>query len=785
MKNKLTLLFIFWGFKIIGQYGTLVGKVTDSEGKPAEYVAIKLNETRKGVNTNEKGEFKMENIPANNYTLIASFVGFKTLEKTINIEANKTTSLALELFENTELLREIVVKGYVNANEKVATIGKLPIRAMDLPQSFTVIDRQMLDNQQVKSISDVLANANGMYIMGTTGGYQEEIAGRGFSLGSTNTFRNGVRYFNGMLSDLSNVEKVEILKGSAAILYGNVAAGGIINMVTKKPKNDFGGEVSMKVGSFGLYKPYFDIYTGIGKKPESVAIRLNGSYEKANSFRVGVSSERYYINPSLLFKLGKNTEVLVESSLNNDERTPDFGAGIINYQVVELPRERFLGVAWSKFTAHQMATNTSITHSLSDNWKLNFTGGIRNYETELFANTRPNAGTLITKEGMWIRNIQRTKVAETYKLAQLDLTGKLNIGKTSHQVLIGLETDQIITNTTAYTQLARYDTVNVFAAKTYKTRTDLPNLTLATLTKAPVNRAGVYAQDLISINNYIKILAGVRYSYQQTESDVLTVATQKTVNTKNYDAAFSPRFGLVLQPRKSLSMFGSYANSFNLNTGVDIAGKALKPSLTDQYEVGIKNQIYNNKLSVNLTAYKIVNDNLAQISLANGNTNTNIKELVGTVASTGIELDIMARPAVGLSIAAGYSYNETKYVKSNTFVEGSLLRYNPNHTANFSAHYMLPTGQLKGLNFGLIGLYIGQRQAGRSTRVQVANDIYKLIKISAYAQLDATVSYSFKKYNFGAKIGNIFDVYSYNVHDDNSVNPIAPRNYSLSAAIKF
>ncbi|MES2795911.1 MAG: TonB-dependent receptor [Bacteroidota bacterium] len=784
MKTILYFALLLFSINIVAQNGHLKGLVSNSEGKPAEFVSLKLKELQKGTTTNEKGEFSINNLQPGHYTLIASFVGFKTLEQKVIIELEKTTGIALELFENSELLKEIIVKGYVNANEKVTSIGKLPIKAMDLPQSFAVIDRQMIDNQQIKSMSDVLANANGMYIMGTTGGYQEEIAGRGFSLGSTNTFRNGVRYFNGMMSDFSNIEKVEILKGSSAILFGNVAAGGIINLVTKKPKFEFGGEVSMKVGSFGQAKPYLDIYSGIGKK-QNIAFRLNGSYEKANSFRKGVSSERYYINPSVLVKLGKKTEILVETNLSNDERTPDFGAGIINYEIVELPRDRFLGVAWSNFKANQLSTNVIISHSLSDNWKLNLTAASRKYETSLFANTRPNSGTMINKEGMWIRNIQKTDVIDQYNLAQLDLTGTFKILNTNHQVLIGAETDQFDTKTTAYSQVARYDTVNIFGSKTYKTRNDIPNMTIATITNAPINRFGVYVQDLISLNKYLKVLAGVRYSYQQTDSEVLTAATNKTVVSKNYDGAFSPRLGVVVQPNKNLSIFGSYANSFALNTGVDVEGNALKPSLTDQIELGIKKQMLNNQLSLNVTAYQIINDNLAQISLANGNTNTNIKELVGKVASKGLEIDLMARPIQNLTLAAGYSYNETKYVKSNTYVEGSLLKYNPNHTANLSANYSISNGKLNGLNIGLIGLYFGDRQAGRSTRVQVANDSYKLIDIPSYQQIDATLGYKFKKVTLGAKMGNLFDVYNYNVHDDNSVNPIAPHNYSASIALKF
>jgi iron complex outermembrane recepter protein len=785
MKNGLLLLAFFFTLNICcAQTGQIHGIVTNNEGKAAQYVAIMLKETQQGAISDEQGAFNIDNLKANTYTLIASFVGFKTLEKKINVEAGKTLNISLELVENTEQLGEIVVKGYVSQNERIVSLGKMAVKPMDLPQSIVTIDRQVLENQQVTRMSDVLMNTNGVYIMGTTGGYQEEIAGRGFAFGSSNTFKNGVRFFNGMMTEMSNIERVEVLKGGSAILFGNVAAGGVLNLVTKKPKFDFGGEIGLRVGSFGLLKPIFDIYGGIGKS-EKAAFRLNGTYEKANSFRDGVSSERFYVNPSLLFKLGKKTDILIETDYMQDERTPDFGAGIVNYEIVNLPRERFLGVAWSYFKSTQVSSTATITHRFSDKWKLNFTGAYRNYNTDLFANTRPNSGTLITKEGTWIRNIQRSEVAENYYLSQLDLNGTFKTGNIGHEFLLGTDNDQFRTLTTAYTLLTRYDTINIFGTKKYGVRTDIPDLTRATLTTAPVSRVGVYVQDLISLSTKLKLLAGIRYSYQDTKSAVHTYSTQKTATVTNFDGAFSPRLGLVFQPSKNTSIFSSYTNSFALNTGVDITNNALPPSIIDQYEVGVKNELFKGRASVNLTAYQIDNDNLAQMALTNGNTNTNIKELAGGVRSKGIELDITARPLSNLSFMAGYSYNETKYVKSNTFIEGSFLRYNPNHTANMSVHYRIETGKLKGLAFGATGVYIGQRFAGRPTRIQVVNDAYKLTELPDYTQIDGTVSYAYGNFVLRAKIGNIFNILNYNVHDDNSLNPITPRNYSATFSFKF
>src|SRR6185369_6846237 len=137
--------------------------------------------------------------------------------------------------------------------------------------------------------------------------------------------------------------------------------------------------------------------------------------------------------------------------------------------------------------------------------------------------------------------------------------------------------------------VSKYDTLNVFDLTKYKQRNDIPDMTLKTITTAPIKRVGVYVQDMISVTEKIKVLAGVRYSYLETFSNVYTKIDNSVLRTRQFDNAFTPRFGLVFQPIKTMAFFTSYANSFTPNTGVDIHGKALQPSYIKQYEAGIKN----------------------------------------------------------------------------------------------------------------------------------------------------------------------------------------------------
>lgn len=371
----------------------------------------------------------------------------ETQKAAITVEPGAESEINFTLKEDSKKLAEIVITASKNLNENALSLGKIPIDPMDLPQSATIISKDIMQRQQVINMSDALQNANGVYIMGTTGGYQEEIAARGYAFTSSNTFKNGARFNNGIKTEFSSVEKIEILKGGSAILFGNVAAGGVLNIVTKKPKFENGGEVSFRTGSYDLYKPTFDIY-GAFNNSKVAAYRLNGSYEKARSFRNGVSSERFYVNPSFLFRLSNKTDVLVEGDYLKDNRTPDFGVGAINYEFVDVPRSRTLNVPWASLQTEQYTATATATHHFTEKVQLRGVISYQNFDNLLFSAVRP-ASVAITPDGKWLRGLQKSQIAEDYYYGALDLTAKAKTGKIDHTLLFGADADRY--KTKAYT----------------------------------------------------------------------------------------------------------------------------------------------------------------------------------------------------------------------------------------------------------------------------------------------------------------------------------------------
>ncbi|AMM53001.1 hypothetical protein TH61_16025 [Rufibacter sp. DG15C] len=790
-----TILFFLCSLSLIAQNNALRGRVTSADGEPAAYVSVLLKEANKSAITNEEGAFTFKNIPAGTYTLIATCIGYEAQEKLVNVNAGQTTIQDFLVNKTSTQLQEVTVTGRQSINEKPVAIGKIAINPLDLPQSTTIIGAEVLEKQQVQTLGEVLQQVNGVYQMGNTGGTQEEIAGRGFAFGSSNTFKNGSRFNNGIMPEMSSLERVEVLKGSNAILFGNVAAGGVLNLVTKKPKFEHGGEISMRAGSYDYYKPTVDVYGSINNS-DQFAYRLNTTYLNAGSFRDQVKAERFYINPSVLFKASAKTEILLEGDYMHDTRTPDYGVGAINYAITNLPRSTYLGVSFAKNEVEQRSAMATITHRLNDNFEIRSTNSFQNYNVALLTTSRPT-NFVIDAEGRsngdLKRGLQRSASDEKYYLTQLDFIGKLTTGSVKHTLLVGGDADKYDTEAPVFNAIAAYDVINIYNLNADNQRKDIPDFTTKPYnTKTVSNRFGLYAQDLISVSEKLKVLAGLRYSAIDTEgeSTVTDPSTKKEVlgTSNSNDYAFSPRAGVVFQPTQNMSLFVSYANSFTPNTGTDVNLKPLDPSITDQYEVGLKNELLNGLLSANLTAYQIKNSNFAQraLFLADGvtaNTNNNIKELAGEVTSQGIELDLMSKPIQGWSLIGGYSYNDTRYTKSNTYAKNERLRYNPSHTANASVFYAFQKAELSGLNLGATAFYVGDRLAGRNRTD--ANPTYKLIALPNYMMFDAHVGYAYQRVSLRLKMTNLLNKLSYNAHDDNSINPIAPRQFVTTIAYKL
>lgn len=693
-----------------------------------------------------------------------------------------------------------------NPNKAKALTAKSNLTVMENPQPIAIVTHEVIEQQQAKQLGEVLQNVNGLYITSSRGNSQDSFGGRGFNFGNDNIFKNGARVNSGVFPEVSGLERVEVLKGGNAMLYGNVSAGGVVNLITKKPRFNFGGSVGLNAGSWNSYKPTVDFYGPISEK---IAFRVNGAYETAESFRDVVESQKYYFNPSFLFNIGEKSQLIVEADYLKNEFTPDFGIGAIenndkSYRLnTLLPRNAFLGADWQYQNTEQATAGITFNHQFSEFWTLNTVASFQNYTKDYFSTERitwtyDNAGRL-----KWNRPVNRTYNEQNYTALQLNLNGEINTGKINHKILIGTDGDYGTADAYAYnlsqtaygTNGSTNGTIYLDDPSTW-TSGAMPTATKRDRTRIPTQRFGIYAQDFISITEQFKVLAGLRWSYiENLETEKKSFVTNDVKNTAGtVDRAFSPKAGLIYMPNDNLSLFATYTNSFSANTGRDIYDNSLTPSIIDQFEVGMKKNFWKNAVALNLSLYQIENRNFYQMAEFNAqgqvNNDSTIKEFAGKMRSRGVELDITGNPTPNLMIIAGASYNHAVYLDTPEgfgYVENQRLVRTPATTANASVFYTLPN-YIKGLKLGASVYFVGDRIAGwndTKETLDTRNGVSRLLPVDDYTTVALSVGYEWQKFSVMGKVGNLFDTVNYNYHENYSVNPITPRNYYFTLTYKL
>ena len=785
--------------------GSIRGHVQSSDGKPAAYVNVSLKNTSKNTMTDEEGNFHLGGIKPGTYTLHISHVGLATDDQQVVVSDGKQVEVTVILRESAAQLNEVVVSRSHRQNRPVR-VGKSGLQPLDIPQSIQVIDSTVIADQQINRLTDVIKNVNGIALGENRGSVNETFNARGYSLGANNVLKNGARTSLGGSIEASTLESVEVLKGSAALLYGGVTGGAVVNLVTKKPKFNWGGEVSMRVGSYDFYKPIVDVYGPISKK---IAFRVIATKENANSFRDVVKTDRLYINPSLLYKISEKTDLLVQGDYLKSNYTPDFGIGtVFGGQIPNIGRSAFLNAPWAYNRTKTGTAQANFTHRFSDVWKLNVIAAYQSYNRDYFGAERPQGITTPAGVPTSISNraLTRSKNREFTYNQQINLTGAALTGSIKHTFLIGADADQ--SRVTAYSfQGANGSaialpktTFDILDPATYATTPDAPYTRIYQNSFTPIYRMGAFVQDLIEVTDKFKVLAGIRYTWQKqprvrttnedTGVSTVPVNAVDALNKAKIDKAFSPKIGLIYQPLKTTSIYVSYANNFTVNTGIDVNNVPLGPSIINQYEIGVKNDLLDGKMSVNVTAYRIANNRFAQAAFINNEISTVFREFGGATKSDGVELDVTGRLNKDIYFLAGYSYNFFRYTSTlpNGITEGERVVGTVPHTANGTVFYTFSQGAVKGLKLGLSGFFTGGRDNGFNTvkKPKETPPRGAPVHLDSYTTIDVSAGYTFKrKLSLLAKLSNITNELNYLVHENYSVNPIPPRMVSATLGYKF
>jgi len=617
-------------------------------------------------------------------------------------------------------------EGYNPSRATTATRTDIPLR--DIPQSIQVVPRQVIEDQQAQDIDEIVRNVSGVNLSNSAGAIAEFFNIRGF--GGTvlrNGFRRGVSF---ELLDTTNIERVEVLKGPSSVLFGQLEPGGIINVITAEPLAEPSYSLEFQAGSYDFYRPSVDL-SGPLNDDRSLRYRLNASYLNSGSFRDFTNIERYFVAPVLAWDLSESTRILLNAEFLQDTRPRDRGLVAIGTEVADIPISRRLGEPFDEDNTEQWRAGIRFEHDFNEDWSVqsNFqltSSNIESFNTEVYGVVDETTGEI----GDRFFRQQSPRVEELYAL-QTDLTGRFSTWGIEHDFLFGFEFFREtfrLTETFQETQ-----PINIFNPQYLSG--PRPRLDIAE------DVSGIYLQDLISFTDNLKLLIGGRFDFIDYESiDLLASET-----TSLYDDAFSPRIGLVYQPSETVSLYGSYTRSFEPNLFSRTAdGSRLDPERGTQYEVGVRSEFLDRRLSAGLAAYQITKSNVA----VGDPDNPGFSIQTGEQRSRGIELDVAGEITNGWNLIASYAYTDAIISRDTSPLEGNQLSGVPRHSASLWTTYEIQEGDLEGLGFGIGAFFSDSRQG----------DTRNTFQLPGFVRTDAALYYRRPSFQAALNIKNLFDV---------------------------
>lgn len=536
---------------------------------------------------------------------------------------------------------------------------------MQTPVSVQVVPQQVIQDQQVVLIEEALQNVSGVYTIGN-GGLQNTFTIRGFQ--AREYYVDGVRvntFLGTPQRDLADIQRIEVLKGPASILYGRIEPGGLINLVTKQPQATPHYELQQQFGSFGFYRTTMDL-TGPVTADGNLLYRFDGAYENAGSFRDLAHNDRVFIAPRLHWAPTQDTQanLYLQYFDSNDPLVP--GIPTLNSFVAPVPISRNFGEL-ATLATEDLRVGFNWTHSFNPNWSLTqrFDADFRNQSSKtpsvFISAADPLNCTLNSCP------IQRSLLLNPYQKEQdyytsLELTGHFDTFGLAHTLLLGAD---YYLNNSALEGLFKFvdvPPIDLFhPVHSGNLAFLLNNPDFADFGKLGQDWYGAYLQDQVTLPYNIHLLAGFRYDNAgQNATDITPIGGPPTVShSESREDALKPRFGLLWQPIPQLSLYGNYVEGFGLSNGLGAGGTLLPPSEARQWEAGMKTDLLDNRLSATVAWFDIIKTNVTSVDP----TNPNFEIATGAVRNTGVEFDIQGQLTPELKIIGSFANINSRIVK--------------------------------------------------------------------------------------------------------------------------
>jgi len=661
----------------------------------------------------------------------------------------------------------IVVTGeHVAYGVKLTTSAtKTPTDIRNIPQALTIVSGAQIADQQLRSVGDLLLFVPGASY-GSGEGNRDQVVLRGNS-STADFFVDGVRDDVQYFRDFYNIDRVEVLKGPNAMIFGRGGGGGIVNRVLKKPTFAAAREVTASTDNWGELR-----FTGDIDQPLSstVGVRLNGVYEDSDSFRRHTRLKRWGINPTVALLVGPDTRVDLSYEHFHDRRTADRGVPANGDEPLRGHTIDFFGDPDISFARADVDVATlAVEHQFSGALTLRNHTVFGDYR-KFYQNVYPNSFNPVT--GRVALAGYNNLNNRTNLFSQTDFVWQNRLAGIDQTLLFGSE-------------LGREKSRNRRNSATFISPASVPvtdptvdaDVTFSPLATDANNRvtadiAAIYVQDQIRPAQWLEIVAGLRFdSFKVDVDDLRAMGGGQFSRT---DHLWSPRLGIVLKTSNRLSIYANYSRSYLPQSGDQFSGltsinAGLKPEQFDNYEVGAKLQLPGGLLAT-AAAYRLDRSNTRAADPAN----PALTVLTGKQRSRGLELGLERSITSRWLISAGYTLQKAEITETTSAAPaGREVPLVPRHSFSLWNRYDF-TKQLSA-GFGIIA------------RSKSFATISNAVKLPAYARADAALYYKLPMgIEAQANVENLFGArYFPTANADNNIAPGAPRTVKVSLGYRF
>ena len=754
--------------QVRAQSGALEGRVLDSTGAPisgAHVTAVPRGGTaRSATNSTPEGRFSLVLEPGA-YTVKVTKEGFTEASREVIFPAGATSDNDITLQVAPVVGSVTVTEGAPYLTPATRSATKTLTLLRDVPQSLSVVTKELVQDQLMMSMGDVVRYTPGVTaIQGENN--RDQVVIRGNS-SSADFFVDGVRDDVQYYRDLYNLERVEALKGPNAMIFGRGGGGGVINQVTKQADFMNQGEINLTGGSFGNKRFTADLDHALSDK---LAFRLNGMFEDSDSFRKYVNLRRFAVNPTFTYAPTSKTRIVVGYEHLRDNRIADRGIPSFQGRPADMDISTYFGDPTnSNVHANVNVGTVTVEHEVGRLTIRNRTSvgdysrGYQNFVPGVVSADQAQVSLSAYNNATQRRNL----------FNQTDFIYAVSTGGIRHTLLAGVEAGRQLTNNfrnTGYFNNSATSILVPYADPTIDTPTTFRQSATDADNHVTTNLGAAYVQDQIEFSRHFQVVTGVRFDH----FDLQYHNNRNAMDLRRIDNLISPRAGIIFKPAAAVSMYATYSVSYLPSSGdqfsslTSITQEAI-PEKFNNYEVGVKWDLRPD-LSLTTAVYRLDRTNTRA---TDPNDPTAIVQ-TGSQRTNGFELGLSGSVTRKWKITGGYAYQDAFVVSATTAAAaGAQVAQVPHHTFSLWNNYQIARRWGGGL--------------GVLDRTKMFAAIDDTVTLPGYTRADAAVYYSItEKIRLQGNVENLFNAkYYLNADSNTNISPGSSRAVRVGLIARF